>query len=186
MRKLLLVFCSILMIVLIGCSSHGDEYTFEQWIEFDDYVGIIKIEQKESVFIDDLYEPKKIVEYRYSENIALKNNLDNKYRLFVIHSSEKKYFGTYCVFKNNDRYDECYNTETDNYISSDEFFVIIGFYDPQRSEVLGVRFLEKLENYDESKPIDEQTELNQDIISKYTSVIDKLESESTESTNTDS
>ena len=60
--------------------------------------------------------------------------------------------------------------------------MIIGFIDENRSDALGLRFAEKLEGFDESMTISEQTQSNQDIISKYTSVIDSLNSKSTETT----
>jgi len=182
MRKLLCALIIYISFSFFGCQSSSDEYTFAQKIEFNDYVGIVLIDEQLSIFENEYNH--MVIEYMFSEVIYLKGSTNSREKITLIHSSEKESI-TYCVYENNrDLFYDCFNTKTEDYVKAANFYIIIGYYDPNNEEVLGVRCIELLDGYNESLSILEQTESIQSIILRYTSVIDALESIQSEANET--
>ncbi|MBN2876088.1 MAG: hypothetical protein JXL85_00360 [Bacilli bacterium] len=174
MRKPSIILIVFIFLFLISCQSPTDEYTFAQQIEYNDFVGIILIDEQLSIFTDEELNYSKI-DYRFSEVSNLKGSIDNRETIRLVHSSAKLSISTYCVYENNNLYDDCYNSSTEDYVQANNYYIVIGFYDPNDETVLGIRFIELLYGYDESLLISEQEQSIQSIIYRYTSVIDSLE-----------
>lgn len=162
-----------------SCSANFDELNFSQKFEYSDYVGIIRINEKISIYSDDDYSFNKI-DYSFTEIISYMGNSNHRSRLVFVHSDYKKDWGSYCNYEENTYFDECYESSTENYILTNNYYIVLGFYDEDSDDAIGVRLIELLNDFDETKTFNEQEKTVQDIISRYTTVIDSLESTTTE------